>query len=168
MEVKMTPIEKQMLWNQLQILRFLDGGNEGEYRRQQKILENGYSFDYGEVVISVGQSKELSREECLFVRDVFSMFEALDDCVKYPGVALPGHYTQFKGYDGNHEAALMGYARYLIEERGFWGSLDIKEFDSHFTTAPAYARMLAVWKTLRPKGYGELSPDEAIEIARAA
>lgn len=147
MPFKLTSVERQILWNQLELLKAAYPDNKHDYQKQQDILENGYVARYDDVLHAV-RLDELSPDDTRFVEDVLDMFSALQRFEQDGGKVTDRYWIDFKGFDGNNEPELMSYTRFLVEREERWEYLGIKNFNSHSRMRDLYERMLDVWHAI--------------------
>lgn len=165
--MKLSKVERLMLANQYKILELLDPGEAAYYRRMQQVFEAGYEIEYDWSIQHVYDDEHvLSREECLYVIHVMSMYEALQR--SYNALAnkegLEEHSVLFPGFDGNNEGQYLGYASFAREQDGKFSYLRLSgnDLNSHFPTRDMYQRMMSRWIHLG-KRY-ELTRDELKSI----
>jgi uncharacterized protein YfbU (UPF0304 family) len=111
-----------------------------------QILQNGYHEElYNHEVLVL--SEPLTEDEARFVYNVLELFSKLQ--LSYEQLSpearqgLDKKAVRFRGFDGNNESALMGFARFLVEKLGRWSNLDrAHDLNSHMPTRAGYSRML--------------------------
>ncbi|MCA3271672.1 MAG: YfbU family protein [Roseomonas sp.] len=165
--MKLSAVERQILWNQMEILRLIHPSEANSYKKYQEILDNGYVGRYRDVVFLHGHG-EVSQEDTDFVTNVLDMFSAIKDVQPAADEEATSYWRNFRGFCGNHEAPLLGYARFLIETEGRWASLEVKNFDSHMPVYHVYKRMLEVWSALGTGSRYALSREQVANILMAA
>ena len=159
--------ERLILANQYRILVRLDKENAGTYANWQKALEEGYPAAYSQIFDDIYDG--LTEEDCEFVVDVMSMYEALQRTFETHGQTsdLKQSDVSFPGFDGNNETMFMAYARFVQRNEGRFDYLHAssKDLNSHFPSIEVYQRMLEVW---RQKGERlDLSVASASEVLAA-
>lgn len=151
--------ERLILANQYRILALIDQENADQYAHWREALEYGYPSAYMQVFDDIYDG--LSEEECIFVVDVLSMYEALQNAHRKYGEEFgTAAAVAFPGFDGNNETPFMTYARFIREKEGRFDYLTVAEEDlnSHFTSLAVYERMLEVWRKY----------DESLDLTIAA
>lgn len=148
--MKLTKIERLILWNQLEIMKRLDGKTDAWDARQQ-VLENGYEGEYGEIAGHISDGG-LNEDECAEMYVILDMAQAIQLCLGTRETPLPSgaseHQLRFRGFDGNNEGRHMGYARYL-KRTGRFEDLEVPgDLNSHSRTLPKLRAQVAVWKSL--------------------
>lgn len=149
--LRLSVVERQLLWNQLEILKALQPNQAADYTRQQTILASGYSGRYSEVVHLVETGDGMPEADQRLVIDVLDLYRALHR-YREGGGNVRFRFDTFQGFDGNNEADLCGYAQFLVLDEGKWEELSINVFNSHMPTRAIYGRMLDAW--LREHGVG--------------
>lgn len=147
--MKLSKVDRLTLWNQYEVLKFSNPKEAKQYKRYQKILENGYEYDYEGLSIQIDEDG-MGRDDSLFVIDVLAMYDALQYATKEGKFTIAkdsAHFLTFMGFDGNNEAKFLGYTRFFRED-GSFSSLDVisKDLNSHMPVIGAYQRMLAEWR----------------------
>jgi len=158
-------IERVVLANQYAILAKLDPKNAEHYAKNQKILEEGYSLFYSEVL----SSDEVKYERCEYVMNILNMYRALDrsynELTDKSGIDPKA--IRFFGFDGNNESDLLSFAGFLREDGRFQESLK-GDLNSHSMTEHRYNKMLERFKAISEKhgltARWELTKDEIKQI----
>jgi uncharacterized protein len=161
--MKLSKVERLQIANQFKILSLLDEHERDHYERMVKIFENGYELQYGDATEHF--SEGLSADDCRYVLDVLDMFRmmqrAYDDLEDKSGIKE--NRVTFLGFDGNHEPALMGYARFFCEDMKRYEDLRrVPSFNSHMSTTGLYRQMLDAWSASADKY--RLTQDDLIRI----
>jgi len=160
----MTIAERLILANQHRILALLDSEQSEHHKRLATIFARGYQREYplqeGEYVdeFHPGIAGE--------VYDILDMYRALH----FGYAALENKNgidpadLRFRGFDLNHEGEHWEYARFLIDEVGYWeeskGAAD--KLNSHSPTLDRYRRMVRRWK--ESADCQSLTTDEILHI----
>jgi len=158
-------IERRVLANQYAILEKLDPDNAAFYAKNQKILEEGYSMFYSEVL----PSDEVKYNRCQYVTDILNLYRALDRSYNEldDKSGIDPDDIRFDGFDGNNESDLLSFAEFLKEEGRFKESLK-GDLNSHSMTEHRYDRMLDRFKAISQKhdvaAQWDLSKDEIKQI----
>jgi uncharacterized protein YfbU (UPF0304 family) len=141
----LTEVERLSLLNQYLILDKVDP--EGGWAKFAKIVQEGYSGRYSQLTEHL--YNELSPQKSRFVEDVLSMFDALQRPYIDAKAEVPSE-LMFSGFDGNNEAELLGYTRFVIEDERRWVSVRTNGdgLNSHFPSIERYRRMLTKWQEL--------------------
>jgi uncharacterized protein len=157
--------ERRLLANQYQILSLLDQNNADHYEKMQEALEKGYESYYHDEIFG-WIFDGLAESESTLVIDAMDMYfaiqrayDALDDKAE-----TEEWRTKFPGFDGNHETAYMGYARFVVEKEGRFRFLKPykEDFNSHTPMLDRYRRMIDNWKLT--SNHYELTQEEIIAI----
>jgi uncharacterized protein YfbU (UPF0304 family) len=147
--MELDKFERLLLMNQYRILSLLDQSNADHYDKLHDELKNGYVASYQDDLFA-GILDGLSLEQCAFVVEVMSMYEALQRC--YDALddkqGIEEERTKFPGFDSNYEPAHLGYARFVVEREGRFSHLKTfsADFISHTPMVDEYRRMTDVWK----------------------
>ncbi|MGI4941791.1 MAG: YfbU family protein [Janthinobacterium lividum] len=145
--MKLSVVERQILWNQYEILKHLGvGGVKSSYEEMQKIIEHGYTAFYEDNIIHMDK-EEVSDEDFDLVTGTLRMFDQISQYETGNG-KIDDHRAHFIGFDGNEEHTLQGIASFLIDVQKKWSFLNIESCNSHSPTAPMYRRMVEKWKTV--------------------
>lgn len=161
MAVTLTPADRQILINQYAILEKLDPDNAEDYKRNQKILNNGFAILYNDVV---NVWDEMDAEDGKYVMDVLDMhrdlkysFDDLDD-----KAGLTAEDVEYEGFDGNNETMRLALAEELKAE-GRWQELDLTKNSHSTTTKDRYPKMLARYREVSDKKAGKLLTADEIK-----
>ena len=163
--MKLTRIERLVLFNQLEILKHLQPTRQASLENAQEVLSRGYEPFYGEVVLGHLYEEGVSDQQADFVYDVLNMFDALQRFEAASGEKLDEYAARFAGFDGNSEGALVAFTEFVVERMGRWDYLKIKNFNSHMSSE-VYGRMLEVWKQIDPQQRYKLTRAEVDAILR--
>jgi uncharacterized protein YfbU (UPF0304 family) len=132
--MKLDAKERLLFANQYRILARLDKENAETYGHWQKALEHGFASAYSQIFDQIYDG--LTEDECGFVTDVLSMYEALQRSYDQYGAAsgLKQADVAFPGFDGNNETLFMLYARFVRQDEGRFDYLKVsaKDLNSHF------------------------------------
>lgn len=158
--MSLTRIERLLLFNQYRILEVLVPDLTDTYRMYQEILENGFEFEYDEILNNI-YKETLSEESSKEIINVLVMYQALRRS------GLPEEETTFEGYDGNNETDFMSYVDFLYLDQGKFRDVipGRDRINSHSPMKAVYRRMLAKWRE-----FGEdrvLTKEQAQEILNA-
>lgn len=165
--MEFTPQQRALLINQFEILKAIEPERAKDHDEKIEILANGYSIFYDDVI---WVSDDMPEDDCRFVLDVLSMYRSLEAFFRDnpDSPALSEYYSRYRGFDGNDETNLYGFARFLIETQGkFQEQRDNPEFEfnSHSHVAGQYQRMVAAWERADKKY--QLTADEVDAIVGA-
>lgn len=165
--MELTRAERWILANQMEILMRLDPARAGDYKQAQDVITRGYSLAYA--WYSDFLDDEVPLETCNEVIHILEMFQAIARATAEQGVpdGLDEWELRFHGFDGDTEADLLAFARFLIEQKGEWQEhADAgDDLDSHIPTLEQYRAMLRRWEGIENRF--RLSQDDLLEIARA-
>lgn len=145
--LSMDKFQKIILINQYKILSHLEPENKEGYERYIEALAGGYSLNTEWELEWI--SEDRSKDECLFVLSVLSMFDAIKYSIEHGSLdsLKSDRGAKFQGFDGNDpdESWCIGYVRYLLESEQKFVSLlsELKQgFNSHLRMTDKYKRML--------------------------
>lgn len=157
--------ERLMLYNQYEILKHLDPEEKEMYEINQKILSNGYKYDYDEMTDFLDE--EIPIEVSEFVYDVLQMYRCINDSynnlTKEEKEEFKKLNTKFGGFDGNEEPKYYWYACFLLEDLGKFeesynnGKI---ETNSHRNMLNKYSRMISRWEEVRKGRYDSLTLEQ--------
>lgn len=161
--MKLTKVERLTISQQLRILAAVDEDSAAEYNERALIIERGYVGLYDQVFDGLWEETEENVVD--EVQDILDLYRAFDT-FKRRGNALPsGHYSEFQGFDGNHESSHHSVCSFLIDEQGNWAELKSRPRNSHATSLPSYRRMLAEWQKIKKEF--NLTPAQVADIVAA-
>ena len=147
--MELNKFERLLLMNQYRILSLLDQSKADHYDKLRDELENGYVASYQDDLFAEILDG-LSVEQCAFVLEVMSMYEALQRCYDAldDKTGIEEERTKFPGFDSDYELAHLGYARFVVEKEGRFSHLkpSSADFISHTPMLDEYRRMTDVWK----------------------
>lgn len=142
--------ERLILRNQYEILKRVDPDSAERCEKLIEILSWGYKALYWE--LDQWMTEEMEESDGLFVFDVLDMYTALECFYQdNPGSDVATRpLARFRGFDGNNESRLFGFAVFLKNDHKFRGVLGAEGLDlnSHAPSVPAYSRMLGAWKQM--------------------
>ncbi|MDR1002636.1 MAG: YfbU family protein [Oscillospiraceae bacterium] len=161
--MKLTQVERQILYNQYKILSILCPDNKNCYEEKMNILHNGYTSCYGSDIVNV-DGDEIDETECRFVEDVLFMYRSLYDSYKKLAdkSGISEEAVKFDGFDCNNEGKHYSFAAFLTKERDEWSEFKTCNTNSHAHRVELYEQMLAVYKSLPKSQY--LSKEDIIAI----
>lgn len=161
MDLELSLKERLTLANQYEILAKLsDDKNDADYYlKLVKILKNGYSKNYYEVIKEF-EKEEISEKECDFVRAVLDLYrdfryswDQSEDVKKN----VEEYKTLFQGFDLNENSKLYSYYEFLIED-GLWDEIKelmdkgkIEGFNSHgrYPDTDKLKEMVEKWEEIK-------------------
>jgi uncharacterized protein len=169
--VHLSRVDRWMLSNQYRVLELLDKKNADSHRHTQDALNSGYELCYDWLCDHVYAEKNtLSAEQCTYVLDVMSMFEALQTAYDSleDSSGIEPTCVVFPGFDGNYETSYMGFARFFCDWQDAFHHLRkaATGLNSHRPTTDTYLRMLAAWNDSDTKH--KLTKDDIGRILEAA
>ena len=133
-----------LLWNQLEILKYLDPAQRKNYEVSQETLSCGYTSHYSDVFRTVSE-KEADKGMQQEVLDILDMFRALDKAKRRGWIPSDPSSSVFKGFDGKNDDH-YGFADHLLGGRGLFAESAAAPRNSHsIGTLRRYRRLLAVW-----------------------
>lgn len=134
---------RQIIYNQLEILKKVDPSGAKDYEIQQQIIDGGYTTRYGEVLTV--RENEVSEEVQREVFEFLEMFRALDNAMVVGWKPANVRDAKFQGLDGNNDDEHYAFAQHLLDvENLFAESAPMK--NSHSSgTIERYRRMLNEW-----------------------
>jgi len=158
--------ERLMLINQYRILSILNPDGASSYNVRIKMLENGYSLHYDEMISWLDDG--MSQEQCQEIIDILEMYRCLWHSYKKlrdkKGISKKD--VRFPGFDAKEEERELNYAEFVMYSlkryKEFHQRKRIPNHDSYKVMMGQYRAMLSVWKSL---GYKKLlTRDEIIQI----
>ncbi len=147
----MDKFKRYELVNQLLILEKLYPDQAEDFSNNRKALEGGYELHYSWMMEHIRD--ELSTKQCEEVLDILDMYCSIALCWQrlHNSDEIP-HKLRFKGFDGNHEIALLGYAQHIIIDLERFRELTYgnkaPHLNSHMPMLEQYKRMVKIWKKL--------------------
>ncbi len=169
MKLELSDAQRLILFNQYRILEFVDPDHAETYATVQKALMFGYEEHYADAVLWLADRDVLTREESREAMNIMGMFVALkrsyEDLKDKSGIDTT--LMTFTGFDGNHEAKLMGYARFLVHDKQMFEELKPggDDFNSHGPFLGMYQAMLAKWESLG-EPY-QMSKEQIVSVTKA-
>lgn len=159
----MNDSERTILFNQYEILKFLNPSGTKDYEMYQEIISCGFSRDYP-IFMGTMAEKELDASIQDEVIDILRMFRVLND--KKSNGWTPTHpgNSIFQGFDGNNDPHYR-YAIHILRERKEFDESS-KNINSHSSSSlDKYRRMLEEWSEFG-KAY-DLTDEQAEKIILA-
>lgn len=155
--ITLSPVERQTLLLQHQILTYLEPDEADHHKRMVEVLSQGYTLEYENLFTPYD---ELPTDDCEVVVKILTMFRVIKASLSaLPAPeqdALTGDYecvVAFRGFDGNDslESKMLGYVSFL-QSTGRWTELrqDVEAADggnSHTRMLPRYRAMLSEYRT---------------------
>lgn len=160
-------VERLVLMNQYAILEKLDPHNTEDYAWSRKVLANGYSWFYSEVL----PDNEVPYERCEHVMDILNMFRVLKrsyDALLETDKPWISKDIRFGGFDGNNESDLLSFAQFLKEDALFEESLlGAGDLNSHSMTDHWHNIMLSRYNAIvGEEKFRELTGEEIKKILK--
>lgn len=154
----LSPVERQVLLLQHQILANLDTGDSDYHKRMVEVLTEGFTIEYEDVFTPYS---ELPKEDCKLVFDILDMFRVMRASLKELPEADRDELTSdykytvtFQGFDGNdaREGKMASYVTFL-QKTDRWTELreDVDAADggnSHARMLGLYQAMLDVYRPI--------------------
>lgn len=143
--MSLSKTERLILANQYRILALLEPDQKEDHEAVRDALQSGYVSAYEQLFDHIYD--DFTREQCSFVVDVLSVFDALQN--SYAGLkdksGIDENRLAFPGFSGNEETIHMAYCRYVMESEGRFDYLKKfgKDCNSHMPMIPTYRRMVA-------------------------
>ncbi|ARU06138.1 hypothetical protein CCO03_16970 [Comamonas serinivorans] len=132
-------VERLILANQYEILAELN--EDDDLRRVSQHFKDGHKWLYDQVLDNL--SPNLSKDDEEFVLSVMELYRSLDS--SYDALTdkagLTPRDVAYKGFDGNNEAELMGFAK-ALNDAGRYTESD-GELNSHTQMSSYYQRLIA-------------------------
>lgn len=157
--------ERLFLYNQYEILKLLNIEDEDEqkrYERYQKIVSEGYKYNYSD--LTDGFADDVPDKTCEFVWDVLQMYRTLYnsyyDLNEIEKKQIDLDDITYKGFDGNEEGDYYSYANFILEDMGRYDEIyknGKAELNSHYNVLNEYSEMLDKWKDLKVGRYDTLT-----------
>lgn len=154
--------DRLILYNQYEILKYLNPEEEEEYDIKQEIIFNGYHKQYNTIIKNF--SDDLDDIVANFVWDVLQMYRIINksyDKLSYDDRNSVDLYDiTFHGFDGNEETDYYKYACFIIKKlKRFKELYKMKgfELDSHCNSVEKYNKMLDKWFKTTKNRYELLS-----------
>lgn len=138
--------QRQVLFNQYQILRALYPDEAGYYEELSAVVRDGYELFYGDLFTV--DSTPVPDVDCRFVLDTLSVFQFVDWYIeKHPeDTEVAAHpWARFRGFDGTHEPGLLGFVRFLFEKHNRFAFLNRSRAGNFNSATPVrriYQRMV--------------------------
>ncbi len=177
----LSPVERQILLLQHQILANLDTGEGDYHKRMVEVLTEGFTSEYEYLFTPYA---ELPKDDCKLVVDILDMFRVMKASLKElpepERNELTGNHkytVTFRGFDGNdaREGKMASYVTFLQKNDG-WTDLreDVDAADrgnSHARLLGLYQAMLDVyrpiWNEVMRGGGLHLSAEQLRRVAEA-
>lgn len=158
--------DRLMLINQYRILSILNPDGASSYNIRIKMLEEGYSLHYDEMVNWIDDG--MSREACQEIIDILEMYRCLWHSYKKlkdkKGISKKD--VRFPGFDAKDEERELNYAEYVMYSlkryKEFHQKRRLPNHDSYKVMLGQYRSMLSVWNSLGNRRI--LTRDEIIQI----
>jgi uncharacterized protein len=135
---------RQIIYNQLEILKKVDPSSAKDYEIQQQIIDGGYTTRYGEVLTV--QEQEVPDHVQREVFDVLDLFRALDNAIVVGWKPANVADAKFQGFDGNNDGDYYAFAQHLLDVEGLYGESAPMKNSHSSATIDRYRRMLNEWK----------------------
>lgn len=168
-------VNRWILYNQYEMLRLLnmlatEPQNAEHYERQQQVLGDGYEWYYDQISGQIVPPMEYGDGE--EVMTILDMYRAIHNaCVENADCSdIPLAHRKFHGFDGNHEAEYLAFARFTIEVEGRYtesapDATNNPDLNSHIPMLPTYRRMLEKWRL--SENQNSLTKEDIIRILNA-
>lgn len=160
--------ERLFLYNQYEILKSLYPDEFETYEYNQKILVDGYKYNYSDLLSGFGE--EVDPAISAFVFDVLQMYRSFHNSYYSLTDNEKDEINQmditFQGFDGNEEIDHYIYARFVLEEMNRFDEIYNNgrvELNSHRNMIARYSRMVDKWKSISNR-YDLLTLEQIQEI----
>lgn len=134
MSIKLTQVERQILFNQNKILSFLDSKNKNGYEIAMDILYDGYEKEYPSVVNVYPEHEVKTLAVCQETIDILQMFRKIDIALAQLSPEekenLDLESLEFKGFDANNDPHYY-YLKFMVNKLGKWEEYKEKKLNSH-------------------------------------
>ncbi|MCL2633792.1 MAG: YfbU family protein [Oscillospiraceae bacterium] len=167
--MKLTQVERQILYNQYDILSVLCPVDKELFELNKTILLNGYVREYDGLM---ELHDEVSTDICDFVYDVLTMYRILYS--SYHKLEDKSNISDedviFQGFDGNDETQYYAFASFLLKDKKLYSEFKNVEVNSHASRVGIYKSMLDIYtpiydKMNKDRRYGSsLTEEEIIKI----
>lgn len=169
--MKISPLERWMISNQLRILEALYPEDAESLAIRREAIECGYEFAYD--INPPVDPDTMSEDEGREVWDTLDMFRAIDQSIRKLGTNdFENHpKRKFRGYDGNNETRFMAFTSYTVKRLGRWTTLPMEKsdyFNSHCPMRDSYKRMLKEWKRISSAKSFSMTQDQVQAVLDAA
>lgn len=134
-----------------------------QFKAAKECLLAGYAGDYEDVVFGVGFFPEVDPNLTSEVIDLLEVMWFIEGAIKENNLSAPNNPNRlplkFEGFDGQSEPTVMGYARYLIEDRGMFDGIS-KIFNSHHPSpTPKYRELRRRWEAAGSPGFAAIDQE---------
>ena len=141
----MDRVQRQILWNQFEILKHLDPNQAKDYQLHQETLSGGYTEYYSTVLGCVAENDADANMQAETI-DILNMFRALSNAMHRGWKPKKPDNAVFQGFDGNHDDH-YSFAVYLLDKRNLFVESQGRPRNSHSSfTLQQYRRMVRDWK----------------------
>lgn len=110
--------ERLILFNQYEILKHLNPDEQEGYEINQKILQDGFVYDYNRLDSFLSEETPVDVSE--FVYEVLQMYRCIRDSYYSYNEKDKKEFNKldpkFRGFDGNEEPEYYIYACFLLEK----------------------------------------------------
>ncbi len=161
--MELSPIERWILSNQLEILEALYPDNAKSFAVQRKAIECGYMAAI-DLPFNANTMADADSNE---VWNTLQMFDDINNSIRELETDVFENHRRrkFCGYDGNDEAEFMAFASYTVKCLKRWEDLPLRnpDFNSHRQMRPIYRNMLATWNGFTQEGHSRLMNQEQVQ-----
>lgn len=153
---------RQIIFNQLEILKLLDPDQAEHYGKQQQIVDRGFSSFYEEVLTV--DEHEVSASMQREVIDILDMFRSLNSAITGGWAPSDINDARFQGFDANNDDH-FGFARFLLDVQGRFAESAPNKNSHSSLSIEKYRSMLREWAKVGNKF--KLTNEEAEAIIKA-
>jgi len=159
-KIELSIYERQVLINQLEILKKLndDSSDEKDFNNKIEALKSGYELHYQDVFDEISD-ETLSYDECREVLNILEMFRGIIFSYNHLKqeqklLKLTTEDVKFDGFDGNNETKQMLYTKYFISDLNRYSEIQKLcgndfDYNSHCPKINTYRIMLDIWNRYR-------------------
>jgi len=155
--------QRLILYNQYEILKLIDPDNKERYAETQEVIAGGFETAYEWTIDFL--SDPISKNVSTSVLNALQVCEALAISQRNGEFKSAKMFSNFEGYDGNHETNYMAFAQFILKTQGKFSDLAERPVNSHMAAASKYDRMYNEWRSMDSRF--DLSLTEVDLIANA-
>lgn len=158
LSMKLSDGEKLILVMLSDLCEKMKAGDEGDAKLVKDAITSGHLWALEWTFTGIFHDSEPTEEMLHTTVDILDMWRFLErgyqalspaDKTQVEKEADPFGHVQFRGFDGNGEAAYIGIARFMIDKLDRFQEFKGRELNSHLPSLDAYRRMLAKFLPMR-------------------
>ena len=161
-DIQLTDVERQILFNQQQIMRKLEIISEDEFQHASFILEHGIESEYW-TVLPVTTYEKIPRQTSDEVMKIFDLYSATYQSCERNGMDWKKHPFKFLGFDHHEEGGHFTIAPYFMK-RPAWCHLNESTEQSAGSVLARYRQLLDRWHEIGDKR--EMTKEELEHLFR--